>query len=187
MLKRPEPVLTEHEGMLLAMIARRQPVTAHQLYKVLAASPTSSINASKGQLYPAVRRLKAHGMVNVVPVADDARGTEQLSVSELGLAALRAWVLRIDCSHVVLDDPLRTRVLSFDVLSKDEQLVWIAKAKELVKTKRQLVDEYNNNSEELPYNSSAHSNCSGTLAAKMEWLDELLFEVAEVRSSRASV
>lgn len=140
-------------------------------------SPTSSINASKGQLYPAIKRLKARSMLVAVPVAGDARGTEELSVSELGVTAIRNWVNAIDVSQVVIDDPLRTRVLSFDLLSKEEKLVWISKAKELVQRKRQVVESFNNRVD-LPFKTFAYRNAVRTLEAKMETLDELLYEVA---------
>ena len=42
--------LTEHEGMLLALIIRQQPVRPYQLYKMFEQSPVTSINSSKGQL-----------------------------------------------------------------------------------------------------------------------------------------
>lgn len=163
--------------MLLALMLRQQPVTAHQLVKITAASPVTTINSSKGQVYPAIRRLKAQGFVDVERVANDARGTEELSVSELGIAAVREWVLRIDDAHIALDDPLRTRVLSFDILSREEQLLWVARAKDLVKSKRQAVKAFND-AVELPFQQYALASAMGALSAKMESLDELLSEIA---------
>ncbi len=55
--------ITEHEGMLLALMLRQQPVTAYQLFRFFETSPVTSINASKGQLYPAIRRLRERGLI----------------------------------------------------------------------------------------------------------------------------
>ena len=60
--------VTEHEGMLLALVFREQPITAYQLFKIFEESPVSSINTSKGQIYPAMRRLKSRKLVRAQKV-----------------------------------------------------------------------------------------------------------------------
>lgn len=169
--------LTEHEGMLLALLSREQPVTAYQLYRIFEQSPVSSINASKGQLYPAIRRLRERQLIEASKVVGDGRNAEELCVTKPGLDALRRWVKDIDLTHVVLDDPLRTRMLSLDVLSKGDRLQWIAQAKALVKDKREVLDEYVR-AVEVPYHRIATLSAMEALRIKMEWLDELLFTVA---------
>jgi DNA-binding PadR family transcriptional regulator len=171
------PEITEHEGMLLALILRQQPVTAYQLFRFFETSPVSSINSSKGQLYPAIRRLKAKGLVEAKSIASDGRKTDALSATAAGTEAVRGWVKRISDAHVVLDDPLRTRILSFDLLTRDERVEWIARAKALVKERRAIVDAYDQ-SVDVPYQSFAYLNVVETLKVKMEWLDELLYAVA---------
>ena len=76
--------VTEHEGLLLALVLRQQPVTAYQLFKIFEQSPVTSINASKGQLYPAIRRLKARGFLTARKVAGDGRNAEDLQVHRDG-------------------------------------------------------------------------------------------------------
>jgi len=169
--------VTEHEGLLLALVLRQQPVTAYQLFKIFEQSPVTSINASKGQLYPAIRRLKARGFLTARKVAGDGRNAEDLQVTATGAAAVRAWTKGIDASHVVRDDPFRTRILSFDVLTKQERLEWIAKAKAIIKERRRIVDEYDSNVD-VPYQEFAYRSVIETLRVKMEWLDELLYRVA---------
>lgn len=169
--------LTEHEGILLSGILRQQPVTAYQLFRATEASPVTSINASKGQIYPAIRRLKARGFVAAQRVAADARKSEKLYVTDRGYAAVRQWTLTLNDSHIMLDDPLRTKVLSFDVLSRTERLEWIASAKALVKKRREILDEYNR-TVKLPYQGFAYRSAVEMLRLKMEWLDDLLYEVA---------
>ena len=172
-----EAKITEHEGMILALVLRQQPVTAYQLFRMFEQSPVTSINSSKGQLYPAIRRLRERGLLDARKVAGDGRKSEELSVTEAGVAAVKEWTRDIGATHIVLDDPLRTRILSFDVLSREERLEWIARAKALVKQRRAIVDEYNS-SVDVPYQDFAYSSVVGTLRLKMEWLDELLYHVA---------
>ena len=166
--------LTEHEGMLLALVLRQQPVTAYQLVKVHEQSPVSSINASKGQVYPAIRRLKERGFIISEKVANDGRQSETLSTTQLGVQAVRDWVTSLDESHVVIDDPLRTRILSFDLLTQEERLEWVVRAKRLVKERRERVEAFGALLEE-PYQQAALLNAIVTLGAKMKWLDELLY------------
>jgi DNA-binding PadR family transcriptional regulator len=172
-----EAKITEHEGMLLALVLRQQPVTAYQLFRMFEQSPVTSINSSKGQLYPAIRRLRERGLLDARKVAGDGRKSEELSVTDAGHAAVREWTRNIEPSHIVLDDPLRTRILSFDVLNREERLEWIARAKALVKQRRAIVDEYDA-SVDVPFQDFAYSSVMETLRIKMEWLDELLYHVA---------
>jgi DNA-binding PadR family transcriptional regulator len=169
--------LTEHEGMLLALLARQEPATAYQLYRIFEQSPVNSINTSKGQLYPAIRRLRDRNLLRASKVAGDGRKAEELSITDDGRAAVHAWVKEIDQSHVILDDPLRTRMLSLEMLTKKERLEWVAEAKALVKRKAEIVEEYNR-SVDIPYQRTAHQSVIEALRVKMEWLDELLYSVA---------
>ena len=53
--------MTDGEATVLSLIERMQPITAYQIRKVLAASPTTNISNSTGKIYPIIRRLKADG------------------------------------------------------------------------------------------------------------------------------
>jgi DNA-binding PadR family transcriptional regulator len=169
--------LTEHEGMLLALAFREQPVTAYHLFRLIGESPVTSINASKGQVYPAIRRLKERGLIESRKVAGDGRNAEELVVTEAGCRAVTNWTLTIGEAHIVLDDPLRSRVLSFDLLSRSQQIEWIVNAKALVKKRRETLDAFNS-TVTLPFQELAYRSAAGALNAKMEWLDELLYAIA---------
>ena len=168
--------VTEHEGMLLSVALRQQPVTAYQLVKAFELSPVTSINASKGQVYPAVRRLKAKGFLRARKLKGDGRNSEELEVTAAGRAAVRAWVLKLEDSLIVVDDPLRTRMLALELLTDAERLKWTIKAKSLVKRRREVLDDYNQ-SVNVPYQSIAYRSVVESLRVKMDWLDELLYAV----------
>ena len=38
---------------------------------------------------------------------------------------MREWVTQIRPTHLLLDDPLRTKVQSFGLLSREEQIAWM--------------------------------------------------------------
>src|SRR3712207_1604832 len=71
--------LTENEGSLLALVLRREPITAYEIVKIYEQSPTTSINSSKGSVYPMIKRLKERGFVGSERVPGDGRNAETLS------------------------------------------------------------------------------------------------------------
>ena len=171
--------------MLLALVLREQPVTAYQIMRIFADSPVSSINTSKGQVYPAIGRLRDRKLVEARQVADDRRGTEELELTAAGREAVKQWVRDLDSSRIVLDDPLRTRVLSFDVLTRHEKLEWVAEAKALVRQRRLELEKYNGEVE-LPYQDLIYQSAAESLRLKSEWLDELICRLtAERRDEKA--
>ena len=167
---------TYREIPLLALIARQQPVTAYQLFKIHEQSAAGSINSSKGTVYPAIARLKARGLATAKAVRGDRRKSEDLYVTDLGIAAVKDWAKAIDVSLVIIDDPLRARILSFDLLTREERMEWVARAKEAVKIMASRVEDYP--SIQAPFQELMHKNANELLRAKMQWLDEVLYEVA---------
>jgi len=170
--------------MLLALALREQPVTAYQLMRIFAESPVSSINTSKGQVYPAIARLRSRKLLQARQISGDRRGTEELSLTEAGREAVRDWVRSVGAAQVVLDDPLRTRLLSFDVLTRQEKLEWIAQAKSLVRERRKELEQYNEDVE-LPYQDLVYQSAAETLRLKSEWLDELMYRLTAEASAGA--
>jgi DNA-binding PadR family transcriptional regulator len=165
--------VSEAEGALLGLILRREPTNAYQLYKSYERSPVSSINSSKGQVYPALKRLEARGLVKFSKAGKDGEVTE-VTATAAGKEAVLQWIRSLDESLVVIDDPLRTRLLSFELLSHEQRLEWIANAKMLVKKRMDVVRSFKE-ATDVPFNELAYVNASSILKAKMDWLDELLF------------
>ena len=164
--------LTDNEGSLLTLVLRRQPVTAYQLLRIYAQSPVSSFNESKGSLYPLIRRLKARGLVAAQPVDGDGRNAERLSCTDSGKAAARRWVARLEPRHVLPDDPLRTKAISFGLLDAGERRAWIATARELTEAKIAEVEAYLIGLD-MPYQDAVAANALGALQARLDWLDAL--------------
>jgi DNA-binding PadR family transcriptional regulator len=164
--------LTDDEGTFLSLLVRLEPATAYQLSKVYADSPVSNFGTSKGKIYPLIRRMKQRRLIEASLVQDDGRGSELLSATERGRDAVRAWVMDIRSNHLLLEDPLRTKVQSFGLLSSAERLAWIAEAKAALNEKLAEVESYGAEVS-VPYKDLVHDNAVISLTARLGWLDRL--------------
>jgi DNA-binding PadR family transcriptional regulator len=174
--------LTENEGTLLALVARAEPITAYQIAKVYEESPVSNFNTSKGKIYPMIKRLRDGGLLRARSVKGDARGTERLETTAKGRQAIRSWIKDIRPSHLLPEDPLRTKVQSFDLLSRNERIEWVSELKvELLKKVDQL--EQYGREVTVPYQDLVHENAMRSLRSRMDWLDLVLNKI--VRQSDA--
>lgn len=168
--------LTENEGTLLALVARAEPITAYQIAKVYEESPVSNFNTSKGKIYPMIKRLREGGLLRARSVKGDARGTERLETTAKGRQAIRSWIKDIRPSHLLPEDPLRTKVQSFDLLSRDERIEWVSDLKvELLKKVDQL--EQYGREVTVPYQDLVHENAMRSLRSRMDWLDLVLNQI----------
>jgi DNA-binding PadR family transcriptional regulator len=174
----PELELTDNEGSLLGVVSRRQPMTAYQLVKVYEGSPVSSFNSSKGGLYPLIRRLKERGFLTGARVEGDGRGTEQLMCSPAGEEALRHWVRHIRDAHTLLEDPLRTKIMSLDLLHREERIEWVVDVKQSLAAKLEEVEEYGR-AADVPYQRFVHISAVSSLRSRMDWLDQLMRELVK--------
>ena len=170
--------LTDHEGTFLSLVLRIQPVTAYQVIKIYEDSPVSNFNTSKGKIYPLIRRLTEQGLLAKRAVAGDARGTEELVCTAAGRRAVKRWVSEIRPTHLLLDDPLRTKVQSFDLLSPDERIGWILRAKEELHGKLEALEAYGREVD-VPFKEFVHDNAVRALRARMDWLDRMLFQLRQ--------
>lgn len=174
--------LTENEGSLLALVLRHQPITAYQLTRHFEQSPLSSFNTSKGAIYPAISRLRQRGLLAAEPVAGDKRGAERLLCTPEGQEAVRRWVKDLRDTHFVPTDPLRTRVMSFELLPRDEQIEWIVDAKAHLAAQLEEVEAHPIDSDE-DFQELVRANAVSLLQARLQWLDKVLHSI--VKSKRA--
>lgn len=175
--------LTDDEGTFLALLVRIQPATAYQLSKIYAESPVSNFGTSKGKIYPLIRRLKERGLLTSHAVTGDARNSEVLKATARGREAVRFWVKHLKPAHLLPEDPLRTMVQSFDLLSKDEQLEWIANAKAGLEAKLAELEDYGA-MVHVPYKDQVHENAVISVETRIDWLDRLRESITGPRSGR---
>src|SRR5262249_49759849 len=129
-----------------------------------------------------------HGFVSVRPVEGDARGSELLECTRRGREALKRWVKQIRPSHLLLEDPLRTMVQSFDILTSAEQLAWINQARTALRGKLEELEAYSA-TVFVPHKEAVHDNAVSSVRSRLEWLDRLEASrstelVADASSSR---
>jgi DNA-binding PadR family transcriptional regulator len=172
--------LTDHEGTFLSLVLRIQPATAYQVTKIYEDSPVSNFNTSKGKIYPLIRRLAERGLLAKQPIAGDGRGAEELSCTAEGRKAVREWARQVRPTHLLLDDPLRTKVQSFGLLSRDEQIQWIVQVKEQLHAKLAELEAYRQEVD-VPFKDFLHDNAVSSIRARMDWLDRMLFGIMHGR------
>lgn len=188
MAKRQTDILTDHEALLLSEVRRQQPVTAYRLIKSYGIDSASVANSSKGHVYPMIRKLAQRRLLLSKAVPGDARGTETWECTEEGLKALREWLRTTQSTHLLLEDPFRTKMMSFDILNREEQLEWIFDAKNALKEKLGELEQASNliNIPSTPYIKLAHDNAFSSIRSRMDWLDRILFIIMENGPSRDS-
>lgn len=184
-LGRTSSSLTDDEGTFLALLVRIQPATAYQISKVYAESPVSNFGTSKGKIYPMVRRLKERGLMSSRSLGGDARKSEVLNVTARGREAVRGWVKQIEPNHILPEDPLRTKVQSFDLLSREEQLDWISSARSALAHKLAELEEYGS-SVTVPFKEQVHDNAVSSVESRIAWLDRLEASISKRRSRHGS-
>ena len=121
--------LSDHEGTFLSLVLRLQPTTAYQVAKVYEESPVTNYKTHKAKMYGIIDRLVGRGWLEKRPVPNDRRGTEQLFCTDAGRDAVRRWATSIEPDHLLMDDPFRTKVQSFGLLTSDEQVKWAMEAR----------------------------------------------------------
>ena len=172
--------LSDHEGTFLSLVLRIQPATAYQVTKIYEESPVSNFNTSKGKIYPLIKRLVDRGLLSKRAVPGDGRGAEELACTAEGKKAVREWVRQIRPTHLPLDDPLRTKVQSFGLLSRDEQIAWIVEVKEALHAKLAELEAYRKDVD-VPFKDYLHDNAVQSVRARMDWLDRMLFGIMHGR------
>ena len=168
-------IISEAEGCVLGVIARRQPITRYQLLRAFQMSPFNMPNKSKGSFYPLIRRLLERNFI-LAGASNRGRDTETLEISERGREALLHWVVSIDDSRVLPYDPLSIRALSLGEFTRQDRIRWVATAKELLWQKTEHLAEYRT-MVRLPYGALVHDAAQASLDAQLRWLDQLLLEI----------
>ena len=174
--------LTDHEGSLLSLVHRLQPITAYKVAKFYQDSPVAAVNKSMGQVYPMISRFSKEGLIEGRQVEDDARGTEVWRTTDKGETALKAWLLEFKPAQLIPHDTLGTKVLSFDLMTHQERIDWVLAAKNELEKKQVELDAYNEKSDG-PFQEYAHDNAASILRARMDWLDRILFDLVKSSSS----
>lgn len=107
--------LTELEGAVLSEIAHRGADTAYKVRRAFQLSVNVHWRGSAGAVSPAIRRMKAAGLVAAAP--HPSRAGQVLSLTAAGQAALERWATSIGATTSLGLDPFRLRSVAWDFLS----------------------------------------------------------------------
>lgn len=161
---------TELEAHALSLILRRPSLTAYQLRRAFADSPTRVIAMSQGTVYPLVQRLKKRGLIAAEEVAGDGRNAERLRCTSAGEAALKGWLWRNDLA--IPEDPLRSKLLILDLLDSEERRRWANEMRgQLLEVLANLEDFAETNPG--PWLDLAHDNARTGLLGRIRWIERV--------------
>ena len=170
-------MLTELEGAVLGIVARKQPLTAYAIRKEFESAVTQSWSASAGAIYPLVRRLVREGALEEAAKPNDGRGTTILRLTADGQKKLIAWLQISDLKMLgPVADPMRTRSFAFSQLDQtDRQRVlhnWMKLNQEAINLTRAQIARF-----EAEGDATAAMATRGTelqLEARLTWMRELI-------------
>ncbi|MFL6847953.1 MAG: PadR family transcriptional regulator [Sphingomicrobium sp.] len=117
--------MTELEGAVLSEIALRGADTAYKVRRAFQLSLNVHWQGSAGAVSPAIRRLKAAGLIVGAP--HPSRAGQLLSPTAAGKAALERWATSIEAITSLGLDPFRLRSVVWDFLSPAKRRAFFAR------------------------------------------------------------
>lgn len=111
-----EAAVTDLEGAALALFVRAGRATRYAVMQAFANSPSAFWSGSAGAVYPMIRRLLARKMLTAHAATDGRRKRVDYAVTAEGRAAFEAWLLDPRRAADMGMDPLRTRLVSLDLV-----------------------------------------------------------------------
>lgn len=123
-----ERPLTELEGAVLTEIAFRDADTAYKVRRAFQLSLNVHWRGSAGAVSPAIRRMKAAGLIAAAP--HPSRAGQVLSLTVAGHSALERWATSVEATTSLGLDPFRLRTVVWDFLSPAKRRALFAKLHE---------------------------------------------------------
>jgi DNA-binding PadR family transcriptional regulator len=123
-----ERQLTELEGAVLTEIAFRGADTAYKVRRAFQLSLNVHWRGSAGAVSPAIKRLRAAGLIAAAP--HPSRAGQLLSPTVAGKAALGRWATSIESTTSLGLDPFRLRTVVWDFLSPAKRKALFARLDE---------------------------------------------------------
>jgi len=120
--------LTELEGAVLTEIAHRGADTAYKVRRAFRLSLNVHWRGSAGAVSPAIRRMKAAGLIAAAP--HPSRAGQLLSLTAAGKKALERWATSIEAATSLGLDPFRLRSVAWDFLSPANRQALLARLNE---------------------------------------------------------
>jgi hypothetical protein len=87
--------------------------------------------------------------------------------------------LDLRSSYLLLDDPIRTKIQSFDLLTREQQIEWLATARAMLAEKLESLEAYGEIAE-VPFKEFVHDGAVTAIRARMEWLDRVISAIVRM-------
>ena len=174
--------ITELEYSVLGVVWQTGPLTAYEIAKPFAQSPSTYWSGSAGAIYPLVNRLEERGLLQSETAKWNSRKKRVFTITAEGLKMLRAWLtppFPPDAGAVSFD-PIRTRVSFLGALPARQREKFLDDAERVIREGLEAVEkvlaresaEGGNRFEALSARGGIHE-----LQARLKWLAEVRREL----------
>lgn len=139
-------------------------------------SPSSQWSASAGAIYPLMRRLEKAGLVRSKALKTGKRERQEYTITDAGLAGLRAWIGPPFAPEVisVTHDPLRTRARFLGLVPAEQRAAWLESARlALEDVARRVARWQHEHGATDPFLSLITRNGELETQARRQWLAEM--------------
>lgn len=166
-------MLSELEGTVLGLIAREQPITAYRISKAFELSPVTTLSNSKGSIYPSLKRLTKAGFLTLADFAQGGRKGTNYEINQAGLEALKKWLLDPTHAADLAEDPLRSRIQSFELISSTERIRYLESCKEALRSKALALETYRSESQ-TPFHDVLHDSAASNIRSRIDWIQRTI-------------
>ncbi|MHC4844703.1 MAG: PadR family transcriptional regulator [Planctomycetota bacterium] len=174
---------TELEMVVLGIIWKQGPCTAHAVRMEFAASKTSHWRGSAGSIYPLVRRLEGRGLVNSKAGHRKRQARRLYSIASAGEALLRDWLGGPQADEVFSThyNPVRTRLYFLGVLPPRKQKAFLMAAEESIRRRLPELerDRDEHEAEGWTHSALAVEESLFVMRAQLRWLSHARRVLAE--------
>ena len=175
--------VTELEHCVLGVVWQAGPLTAYEIAKPFAQSPSTYWSGSAGAIYPLVKRLEDKGLLRGEIEQWNSRQKRTFTITDEGLKVLREWLSPPFTPDVgaVSFDPIRTRVSFLGALPPRQREKFIDDAERVIHEQLEQIRE-------MQARESAAGNVFEALAgrggiheleARLKWLVEVRRELGK--------
>lgn len=127
--------VTELEQCVLGIVWQSGPITAYEIAKPFAQSPSTYWSGSAGAIYPLVKRLEEKGLLQGETAKWNSRQKRTFTITPEGLRELREWLAPPFTPDVgaVSFDPVRTRMSFLGALPQRQRERFVDEAERVIK------------------------------------------------------
>ena len=162
-------LVTELEGAILSEIHHRGHNTAFQVRRAFQTSPSIEWSGSAGAIYPAIKRLRQHGLIHG-EATQDRRSTVRLSLTAAGQQAVIAWACDPERSSSVGIDPFRLRSGIWELLSVEQRRSALQATADAIKANLAFLRDYQAGLDDV---EAARVDLSARIQhVRLDWISE---------------